>query len=251
MIADQAERRRAYLIVGASGTIGAAVARQLAGREVMLGLHYRRHRDVIDAIGRDLSKLGCQWESFSADLESEAACERLVDDFFSRWGRMSGMAICHGEVNWRLWDELSWGDWLRVMKQHCLAPFTLVEKSLPLMARGRWGRVAYLSSISPKYAGSAKSLHYAAAKGALEIAMRGLAREAATSGVCINGVRAGFVLTPQQTAGRTPEEIAERVKKIPAGRAGTPEEIAAAFAYLMSETSGFMTGEIVTVAGGD
>ncbi len=251
MITDRDAGRLTYLIIGASGTIGAAVARRLAGREVTLGLHYRRRRDVIDEIGRDLSEKGCRWEAFAADLESEAACERLVEDFFSRWDQMNGLVICHGEVHWQVWDELSWEDWMRIMKQHCLAPYTLVKRSLPLMARSGWGRVAYLSSISPKYAGSAKSIHYAAAKGALEITMRGMAREAAPSGIGINGVRAGFVLTPQQTAGRTPEEIAERIKKIPAGRAGRPEEIAAAFAYLMSEEAGFMTGEIVTVAGGD
>jgi 3-oxoacyl-[acyl-carrier protein] reductase len=113
------------------------------------------------------------------------------------------------------------------------------------------GRIVYLSSISPKYAGSPRSIHYAAAKGALEVMMRGLAREVARSGICINGVRAGFLLTPQQTAGRSQKEIEERIRKIPVGRAGKPEEVAAAFQYLMSDAAGYITGEIITVAGGD
>jgi NAD(P)-dependent dehydrogenase (short-subunit alcohol dehydrogenase family) len=81
--------------------------------------------------------------------------------------------------------------------------------------------------------------------------MRGLARELAPAGVCVNAVRAGFVDTPQQRSGRTPEEIAKRVAKIPAGRAGTPDEVASALVYLLSERAGFVNGELLTVAGGD
>jgi 3-oxoacyl-[acyl-carrier protein] reductase len=132
-----------------------------------------------------------------------------------------------------------------------MAPFTLVKQAIPYMIGNGGGRIVYLSSISPKYAGSSRSIHYASAKGALEIMMRGFAREVAKYGICINGVRAGFVLTPQQTAGRDQKEIDERIGNIPVRRAGKPEEVAAAFQYLMSDEAGFVTGEIITVAGGD
>ena len=113
------------------------------------------------------------------------------------------------------------------------------------------GRIVYLSSISPKYAGSPKSLHYAAAKSALETTMRGLAKQVAPLGVRINGVRSGFVRSPQQTRGRSEQEIAARIDKIPVGREGKPEEIASAFTYLLSDAADFISGEIITVAGGD
>jgi 3-oxoacyl-[acyl-carrier protein] reductase len=174
-----------------------------------------------------------------------------MTDFHSHFGVIDALAICHGEVTWRDWQELAWPDWSEMFQQHCLAPYALVKQAIHYMIENGGGRIVYLSSISPKYAGSPRSIHYAAAKGALEVMMRGLAREVARSGICINGVRAGFLLTPQQTAGRSQKEIEERIRKIPVGRAGKPEEVAAAFQYLMSDAAGYITGEIITVAGGD
>ncbi len=115
----------------------------------------------------------------------------------------------------------------------------------------RNGRVVYLSSIAAKYGGSTKTMHYAAAKSALETAMRGLARELAAKGILVNGVRAGFVDTPQQQLGRSSEERSARIARIPLGRAGTPDEIASGFSYLFSSGAGFTTGDVITVAGGD
>ena len=240
-----------YLIVGASGTIGSAVARGLAGNDIVLGLHYNRNKEAVLALGREIEALRCEYDLFQADLESETACEQLVDNFCSRWGKISGMAICHGDVQWKKWDELVWKDWMEIMKQHCFTPYSLVKSALPAMAHAGSGKIVYLSSISPKYAGSEKSVHYASAKGALEIAMRGIAREAARLGVNINGVRSGFVLTPQQTEGRTQQELEERILKIPLGRGGKPAEVASAIIYLLSEAASFITGAIITVAGGD
>jgi len=81
--------------------------------------------------------------------------------------------------------------------------------------------------------------------------MRGLARDTAARGVRINGVRAGFVDTPQQRQGRSVEELAARIALIPMRRGGKPEEVAAAFGYLFSPEAAFVTGELITVAGGD
>jgi 3-oxoacyl-[acyl-carrier protein] reductase len=239
------------LIVGSSGTIGSAVARRLAGIGVALGLHHCRNRAAVEDLQKEFETTNILCDIFQADLMSEGECVGLIDDFYNRFGTIDVLAICHGEVNWRNWQDLEWPDWSIIFQQHCMAPFSLVKRAIPYMMENGGGRVIYLSSISPKYAGSARSIHYASAKGALEIMMRGLAREVARSGICINGVRAGFVLTPQQETGRNQKEIEERIGKIPVRRAGKPEEIAAAFQYLMSEEAGFVTGEIISVAGGD
>ena len=94
-------------------------------------------------------------------------------------------------------------------------------------------------------------LNVAAAKAALETSMLGLAKAVAANAIRINGVRAGFVDTPQQQAGRTPAELAARIDKIPLRRAGTPDEIAGAFTYLLSDSAAFVTAQLLTVAGGD
>jgi len=241
--------RREYLIVGASGAIGSAVAAQLAGPQIGLGLHYRSNDSAAQALKTRLETAGALCEPLQSDLADDDACLDLIERFHQRFGAIAGVALCGGTVPWKAWDELDTEAWQETLFEHCIAPFTIARAAAKKMGTG--GRIVFLSSIAPKYGGSPKTLHYAAAKGALEAAMRGLARELAPGGVCVNAVRAGFVDTPQQRSGRTPEEIAKRVAKIPAGRGGTPDEVASAVVYLLSERATFVNGELITVAGGD
>ncbi len=242
---------RAYLIVGASGTIGSAVAAQIAAPGVNLGLHYSSNHAAAGNLKAQLEQAGSACECLQSDLADETACRDLVERFHARFGSISGVALCGGTVHWKPWQELDRDAWQRVLFEHCVAPFTIASAAIRRVSTDAGGRIVFLSSIAPKYGGSAKTVHYAAAKAALEVAMHGLSREVARSGICVNGVRAGFVDSPQQRRGRTPEEIAERIRKIPAGRAGTADEVASAVVYLLSERAGFVNGELITVAGGD
>ncbi len=236
-----------YLVVGASGIIGGAVARGLAAPGVSIGLHYCTNLAAVVDLKVDCPRAGARVELLQSALDCEEACAGLVE----RAGAPDGVALCAGRVPWREWQDLAEPDWRAAMFEHCIAPFAIVKAAvLKMVARGS-GRIAFLSSIAPKYGGSPRTLHYAAAKGAREVAMRGLARDVAGRGVRINGVRAGFVQSPQQRVGRTPAEISERIAKIPVGRGGKPEEIAVAMAFLLFEAADFMTGELITVAGGD
>lgn len=241
----------AYLVVGASGTIGSAVATRLASRGRNLGLHYFSNESAATRLQSRLERAGSRCACLQSDLADEAACRELVRRFHARFGAIQGVALCGGTVPWEPWQSLGAQAWQRTFFEHCVAPFTIARTAIRMMGRNAPGKIVFLSSIAAKYGGSPKTLHYAAAKAALETAMRGLAREVARSGICVNGVRAGFVMTPQQARGRSSSEIASRIEKIPVGRAGLPREIAAAFAFLLSEDAGFTTGELLTVAGGD
>jgi len=240
-----------YVVIGASGTIGSAVVRRLASPGVVVGLHYCRNRAAVDGLRASVERAGARGVCFQSPLDSEEACLRLSNQIGVELGTLDGLALCAGRVPWRQWKDLSGGDWQNAVFEHCVAPFTLGQAAVAGMQARARGRIVYLSSIAAKYGGSPRTLHYAAAKAALEAAMHGLAADVARSGVQINGVRAGFVHSPQQQAGRSPGEIAERLERIPMGRAGQPDEVAAAVAFLMSAEAGFITGEIMTVAGGD
>lgn len=242
---------RNYLVVGASGAIGSAVAAQLAARGVNLGLHYRTNAKAARRLKSQLERAGSRCVCLQSELADETDCRELVRRCHARFGAINGVALCGGTLQWMPWRSLDAKAWQDALFEHCVAPFSIARAAVRLMGGKVSGRIVFLSSIAPKYGGSPKSMHYAAAKAALETAMRGLAREVASSGVCVNGVRAGFVMTPQQARGRSSSEIASRIEKIPVGRAGLPREIAAAFAFLFSEDAGFITGELVTVAGGD
>jgi 3-oxoacyl-[acyl-carrier protein] reductase len=242
---------RNYLIVGASGAIGSAVALQLSARGVHLGLHYRTNRKAAERLKERLERTGSRCTLLKSGLGDEAACRELVRRFHVRFGAIDGVALCGGTVHWMPWQRLDARAWRRALFEHCIAPFSIARSAIRMAGRGSLSSIVFVSSIAPKYGGSPKSMHYAAAKAALETAMRGLAREVAPSGIRINGVRAGFVDTPLQRRGRSRREIAARVRKIPLGRAGRPGEIASAVVYLLSERAGFVSGELITVAGGD
>ena len=242
---------RTYLIVGASGAIGSAVAAQLAAPGVNLGLHYCNNAAVVSRLKSRLARAGSVCENFQSDLADETDCRRLVERCYARFGTIHGVALCGGTVQWKPWQSLDEQAWQFALFEHCIAPFLIARAAIRLMGKKTHGRIVFLSSIAPKYGGSPKTMHYAAAKAALETAMHGLAREVARSEIRVNGVRAGFVETPLQHRGRSAKEIAERVAKIPVGRAGTADEVASAVVYLLSERAGFVNGELITVAGGD
>ena len=242
---------RSYLVVGASGAIGSAVAAQLAGSGTTIGLHYCTNRAATSALKSRLEDAGSTCVLLQSNLADERQCQDLVEQFIAGAGALGGLALCGGTVNWKPWDELDAATWQQALFEHCIAPFTIARAAIRAMNQQPNGRVVFLSSIAPKYGGSTKTVHYAAAKSALEAAMRGLARHVAHTGIRVNGVRAGFVDTPLQRRGRTPEEITHRIGKIPVGRAGTTDEIASAIVYLLSARAAFITGELLTVAGGD
>jgi 3-oxoacyl-[acyl-carrier protein] reductase len=242
---------RSYLIVGASGSIGSAVARQLAAPGAMLGLHYCNTAAAATNLQPAIEKNGGASELMPSSLADETACLALIDAFFAKTGRIDGLALCGGTINWKPWRELSIDDWQHVVFEHCIAPCFLARNAAARMGSSQLGRIVYLSSIAPKYGGSAKTVHYAAAKAALETAMRGMARDLAPTGIRVNGVRAGFIDTPLHCQGRNADDIAKRVALIPVGRAGRAEEVASAFSYLFSENASFINGELITVAGGD
>ena len=244
-------QKKNILVVGASGAIGSALVRQVAGADVQIGLHYCHNREQVEVLKRDISSIGCESVLFQSFLDSECACSDFAEAVIKQFGRTYAVVLCGGRIDWTPWQQLDESKWQQTFFEHCVAPFTVIQKLLPSMRSEHGARIIYLSSISPKYGGSVKTLHYAAAKAALETAMYGLSRQLCKDGIRINGVRAGFVDTPLQREGRSPEELAERIAKIPVGRAGRPEEIASAMAYLLTEKAGFIHGEIVAVAGGD
>lgn len=228
--------------------IGSAVARALGELGHPLGLHYCTNRASVDSTLNALANTARTYP-LQSNLASVEECGALVDDFLHETGGIFGIALCGGTVPWKQWEETSHEDWVKAFFEHCIAPFALARAAANRMVKE--GRVVYLSSIAAKYGGSAKTMHYAAAKSGLETAMRGLARELAPKGILVNGVRAGFIDTPQQTLGRSPQELFARIARIPLRRAGKPDEIAPSFCYLFSSDAGFTTGDVITVAGGD
>ena len=119
------------------------------------------------------------------------------------------------------------------------------------MKKSSGGKIINISSIAAKYGGSTRSLHYGASKAALEAVTIGLARAGAPHNILVNAVRGGYIDTPAQHRLSSQKDLAERVKRIPLQRAGQPEDIASMVVFLASGAGDFITGEIMSVTGGD
>ena len=231
------------VVTGATGGIGAAIARTLHAQGATVILSGTR-REVLDALA---AELGDRAHVAAADLRDPAAADGLI-------GAAEAVGPLHILVNnagltrdglaMRMKDE----DWQAVLDVDLTAPFRLARAALRGMLRRRAGRIIGIGSIVGA-TGNPGQANYAAAKAGLAGMTRALAQEVASRGITVNLIAPGFVETPM-TAALTDDQQAKLREKIPLGRMGTPADIAAAVAYLASDEAGWVTGATLHINGG-
>ncbi len=242
------------LITGATGGIGAGIAGLFAEYGARLGLHYQKNEEeaakILDAVR---SKTG-EAELFRADLLSAGAAGNLVRAFVQKFGGIDVLVNAAGAIHdYKHFSELDEKSFEDTFGLNVKAPFYLTAEAFSRMKDQGGGRIVSLTSVNIKYGGSAKSLHYVAAKAALESLTLGFARDGAPHNILVNAVRCGVIDTPMRTkiAGYKEEDFQRRISLIPLKRAGSPLDVARMVLFLAAETGDFITGEVFTVAGGD
>jgi len=248
MVNTKFKKNKSILVIGASGSIGSETAIRLSKAGYNVGLHFVNNEKKIKKLNNSINKI-TRSKIFQSDLKDYTSCKILIERFAREFKKPYGLAFCGGNIGWKNWNLLNSNDWKKSFFEHCIVPFEL-SRLFSFKVKQN-GRIVFLGSIAPKYGGSDKSLNYATAKGALEIISKGLSKNLAKRKICVNVVRSGFVNSPQHRKGRSKIEIKKRIKKIPLGRAGYANEIAFAITNLFAKESSFITGEIISVAGGD
>jgi 3-oxoacyl-[acyl-carrier protein] reductase len=232
------------LVTGASGGIGAGIARALHGQGAIVALSGTR-REALDALAAELSE---RVHVLPADLSVQETAAALIADAEAAMGRVDILVNNAGLTKDGLALRMSDADWAEVIDVDLAAPFRLSRAVLKFMLRRKAGRIINIGSIVGS-TGNAGQANYASAKAGLIGLTKALAQEVASRGITVNLVAPGFVSTPM-TDVLSEANRAALAEHIPLGRLGTPGDIAAAVVYLAAEEAGWVTGATLHVNGG-
>jgi 3-oxoacyl-[acyl-carrier protein] reductase len=232
------------LVTGASGGIGAAVAKALHAQGANVAISGTR-KEKLDALAK---ALGDRVHVLSCDLRDRAAVVKLAEEAEKAVGQVdilvNNAGITHDNLFMRMKDE----EWDDVINVNLNSVFVLTRGILRGMMRRRYGRIVNIASISGVF-GNPGQANYAASKAGLVGMTKSLAREVASRGITANAIAPGFISTPMTDA-LTPKQVEMIAAAIPAQKFGTPDDIAAAVVFLSSQESGYVTGETMHINGG-
>lgn len=236
---------RVALVTGGTRGIGAAVSRALVERGARVHAVYRADSAAAATLRE---RLGGAFSSSAVDLARDDVAEAVVDDLVSENGRLDVLVNCAGATDDRLLLRTRPGELRASLALNLEAVVFMSRAALQPMLKQRYGRIVSLSSVVAS-AGNPGQTAYSAAKAGVEGFTRSLAREIASRGVTVNCVAPGWIDTAL-TAGIDTAARARALQATPIGRAGTPEEVASAVAFLASEDAAYITGTVLQVNGG-
>ena len=232
------------LVTGASGGIGAAIAKALHGQGATVALSGTRE-DVLQALKQDLGERAHVCVCDLSDAEAVAGLVAQAEDAMGQVDIVVNNAgLTRDNLAMRMKDE----EWDQVLAVNLTAAFRLSRAALRGMMKRRWGRIVGITSVVG-VTGNAGQANYAASKAGLIGMTKSLAQEIANRGVTVNCVAPGFITTAMTDALNEAQRDAI-LGRVPAGRLGEADEIASAVVYLASEEAAYVTGQTVHVNGG-
>jgi 3-oxoacyl-[acyl-carrier protein] reductase len=238
---------RVALVTGASRGIGEAIARRLASEGARIVAAAR----TVEALGKvvaEIAATGGRASALPLDLSDPASIESGVKRALADEGQIDVLVNNAGVTEDNLILRMSRESWDRVLSTNLTGAFLLTQAVVKSMVRKRYGRIVNITSVVGLM-GNAGQANYAASKAGLIGLTKSVARELASRNVTCNAVAPGYIATAM-TEKMTEDARETLTGQIPLSRLGTPEDVAAAVAYLASEDAAYVTGHVLNVSGG-
>src|SRR5215470_5384495 len=238
---------RVALVTGASRGIGEAIARRLAAEGARV-VAAARTPDALGKVVAEIAATGGTASVLTLDLSDPVSIEKGVKETLAKEGQIDILVNNAGVTDDNLVLRMSKESWDRVLTTNLTSVFLLTQAVVKSMVRKRYGRIVNVTSVVGLM-GNAGQANYAASKAGLVGLTKSIARELASRNITCNAVAPGFVSTAM-TEKMTAEAQQALSTQIPLARLGTPEDVAAAVAYLASEEASYVTGHVLNVSGG-
>ena len=242
------------LVTGGSRGIGAATARMAATQGWAVAVNYVEAKDRAETLVGEIERAGGRAAAIKADLGDHGQIVPLFDAVEHRLGKLTGLVNSAGMVGKSSpLIDCNPDDVIRTIDLNLTGLILATREGIRRMAKSRGGHggaIVNISSAAATLGSTGEFTWYAASKGGVDIFTEGVSREVATDGVRINAVSPGMIETEIHASAGDPGRVARFTPMIPMKRAGSPEEVAEAILWLLSDAASYVTGANIRVAGG-
>ena len=236
------------LVTGASRGIGRAIALELGRNGFDVAVNYNKSAENAEALCKELNALGVKAVAFQADVSVQDDAARLFTEIKNSLGAVNVLVNNAGITRDNLLMRMKPEEWQAVINANLNSCFYCTREAIRDMAKARYGRIINIASVVG-LTGNAGQANYSASKAGIIGFTKSIAREYAQRGITANAIAPGFIET-DMTGILKPEVKENILKTIPAGKIGSPDDVAKAVAFFAREDCSYITGQILAVDGG-